>query len=303
MRPDEQRLREELAAHLEELAADYERQGLSPEAARRTARLKLGGEDQIRMLWRDARRWSWLEHWARDLRLALRSLRRSPGYAAAVIITLAVAIGANTAMFSVADAFLLRPLPYAQPQRLVIVMARVSSASEFPLSGPMFRAWRDRNRSFTALAAFHNAGGVLTGRGLASELSGTAVSASLLSLLGVHAAVGRFFLPAEDNPYADGGTDAIVISHKLFESRFNGQPSAIGSLLHMSGKAYTLVGVAPAGFNFPPGNSRDFWITTATFAELLPGWKTPKDQRWGTMYLAAVGRLRPGLTVAPQLGI
>ncbi len=293
---DESRLREELAQHLAELTAEYERQGLAPETARRAARLRLGGEEQIRVLWREARRFAWLEHWGRDLRLAARSLRRSPGYAAAVIITLALAIAANAAIFSVTDALLLRPLPYLQPQELVIAQGSSRAHRWAGISYPQFRAWRDQNHSFSGMAAWGGADGVLTGHGQAVHLAGMIVSANLFSLLGVRPAVGRFFRRGEDRPHADDGVDAIVISHRLFERRFAGRAAALGSVLKISGHEFVLVGVAPHGFVFPPGMAEDYWITAAAWAEAKPG-LAPPSQSTGFRFLEPIARLRPGVTV------
>lgn len=298
MRPDEQRLHEELTAHRAALEAEYLRQGLAPDAARRAARLKLGGEDQIRERWRDARRWNGLEPWACDLRLALRSVRRSPGYAAAAVVTLALAIAANVALFSVVYAFLLRPLPYAQPRRLVMIHGAPGPGAQSPISYPLFLAWRSQNHSFTAMAAYNSGDGVLTGASGAEQVTGAAVSANFFSLLGVRPALGRFFLAAEDQPYADAGTDAMVLSHALFERRYGGRAGVLGSIVHLSGRAYTVVGVAPAGFTFG-GEASDFWITAAAFLEPSAGQKLPVGEDRNTSFLwANVGRLRPGVTAA-----
>lgn len=300
--PSDERLREELAGHLEALAADFERQGLSPHAARRAARLKLGGDEQIRIAWREARRRTTLERWGRDLRRAARGLRRSPGYAAAVVCSLALAIGVNTAIFTLADAVLLRPLPYAQSGQLQFIRGAQGADFTSPLSYPNFRDWRDRNHSFTAMAAFSGTSAVLTGRGAAVSLQGEVVSANLFALLGVHPALGRGFRPEEDQPGADGGTDAVVISHALFEQRFGGQPATLGTTITLSGKPYTVVGAAPPGFDFPPGNDpRDYWITSAAYAEPEPG-KTPIGANRDASFLAAIGRLRPGVTTAAARG-
>lgn len=292
---DEQRLREELAQHLDALTAEFERQGMSPDAARRAARVKLGGEDQIRWLWREARRFAWLDLWARDLRLAARSLRRSTGYAAAVIITLALAIAANVAIFSVTDALLLRPLPYSHPRQLM--MAQGTSQGFSGISYPQFRAWRDRNHSFSGMAAWGGAEGVLTGDGQAAQLTGEIVSANLFSLLGAQPFAGRFFRKDEDSPHADGGLDPIVISHKLFESRFDGNPAALGRTLTLSGKEYVLVGVTALGFAFPPAAAEDYWITAASWAEPKAG-LTPATQSYSTKFLLPIARLLPGVSAA-----
>ncbi|MGH9475468.1 MAG: ADOP family duplicated permease [Terriglobales bacterium] len=296
---DDRRLREELATHREQLRAEFERQGLSPQAAGRAARLKLGGEDQIRMLWRDARRWSWLERWGGDVRLALRALRRSPGYAAAVVITLALAIAANTAMFSLVYAFLLRPLPYAQAQQLVMIHGVQSHGFHSPISYPLFLEWRDHNHSLIGMAAYTLTDGVLTGSGGAEHVQGAAVSANFFSLLGVLPARGRFFLPAEDHPFADHGADAMVISHALFERRFGGRASVLGRIVQLSGKVYTIVGVAPPGFAFYGVASSDYWITAAAWFEPRAGQKQPVGEDRNTSFLwANIGRLRPGVSVA-----
>ncbi|MGH9486034.1 MAG: ADOP family duplicated permease [Terriglobales bacterium] len=293
---DEKRLREELAQHFEALRAEFERGGMSAETARRAARLKLGGEEQIRMLWRDARRGAWIEEWARDLRYAWRGLRHAPGYAAAVIVTLALAIAANVAMFSVAWAFLLRPLPYVQPHQLVAIDGQESACCS-PVSYPLFLAWREHNHTFSGIAAWGGTDGALTGGGKPVHVNGLVVSANLFQLLGIRPAAGRFFLPGENRPGADAGNDAIVISAALFRRRFGGRVSALGRTLNLAGKEYTLVGVAPRGFVFLPGEVEDYWITTAIWAEPQAGRKSQVEAR-DHMFLQPIGRLRPDVTAA-----
>ena len=184
----------------------------------------------------------------REIRYALRSLRRSPGFAAAAVLTLALGIGANTAIFSLLEGVVLAPLPYAQPDRLAVVVL-YNRALGYPtdLSFPDFLDWQRDAHSFDQIAAFTPWGYDLTGPGTPEHLSGQQISANFFSTLGVPVALGRNLSAAEDHY---GAAPAAIISDRLWHARFGADPAAIGRSLTLSGVDYTVVGILPRGFRF-----------------------------------------------------
>jgi predicted permease len=190
-----------------------------------------------------------IDRLGRDLRHACRSLRRSPAYAAAAILTLALGIGANTAIFSALDGVVLKPLPYPKPDRLVMV-AQYNPMLKYPtyLSYPDFLDWRREQRSFEQIAAFTPLGGFdLTSPGTPEHVNGYEVSANFFGTLGEELAVGRSFSPDDDRT---GGAPAAVISYRLWQERFQGDPSVIGKSLTLNGSGYFITGVLGPGFRF-----------------------------------------------------
>ncbi len=226
---------------------------------------------------------------AADVRYALRTLAKSPGFAAVAIATLALAIGANTAIFSLVHSVLLRPLPYPSSERLVSVREAdlERGIAEFTASPPDYFDWRDRNRSFTALAAYHTEPAAMTGiPGRAAErISVTVCSKELLPALGVEPLLGRVFTAEETTR---GGPAAVVISHALWQKAFGGDPRAVGRVLRLDGVSSPVIGVMPAGFEYPAGES-SAWLPL-TFGEKV------MTQR-GAHYLDVIGRLKPGVSV------
>jgi putative ABC transport system permease protein len=224
-----------------------------------------------------------------DLRYAMRQLRKSPGFALTVVLMLALGIGANTAVFSVVDAVMLRPLPYAQPQNLVEVQTSHQGATEGgSASYPDFFDWRARNKSFDHLVSYHDVSFTLTGLARAVHLDGQAVSWDLLPMLGVRPELGRGFVADEEKQ----GTQVVLISHSLWESQFGADKSVVGRALSLSGKQYTVIGVMPESFRFPVEEPRNgFWTTFAGDEDNLTN--------RGSHFLNVMGRLKNGVT-APQ---
>lgn len=184
----------------------------------------------------------------RDLRFALRSLAKAPGFTTAAMLTLALGIGANTAIFSALDAVVLQPLPYPEPDRLVLVLLYNRSLKyATDLAYPDFLDWQRDRQSFAQIAAFKPAGYDLLGPGSSEHVSGYAVSANFFSTLGVGLTVGNSFSPNEDRL---NGAPAAVISHRLWQGRFHGRRAAIGQTITLNAAAYTILGVLPAGFRF-----------------------------------------------------
>jgi putative ABC transport system permease protein len=228
-----------------------------------------------------------------DLRYALRQLRKNPGFAAVAVITLALGIGANTAVFSVVDAVMLRPLPYYQPQRLIEAQSVEShNPQSSDVSYPDFFDWRSQNRTLEHLVSYRDTSFVLTGLQRPLHVDGEVVSSDFLSALGIRPELGRGFTPDEEKP----GTRVILISHALWESQFGADKSIIGRAVHLSGDLYTVIGVMPRSFRFPinePTNS--VWTTLAVDND--PNDKNPSTSNRGMHFLSVFGRMKPGTTV------
>jgi putative ABC transport system permease protein len=221
-----------------------------------------------------------------DLRYGARTFLKKPGFTLIAVITLALGIGANTAIFSVANTTLLRPLPYQNPDELVMVWETAPKLG-FPhndVAPANFIDWRDQNQVFTQIAAFGGASLSLTGRGEPERIEGERVSASLFPLLGVAPALGRVFTEQEDRSEAQG---VIVLSHSLWQRRFGGDTGIIGQSLTLDNRPYTVVGVMPAHFRFP-GREQEFWTPMAFEPDEAAG--------RGDHYLSVVARLKPGVT-------
>ena len=230
---------------------------------------------------------------ARDARHALRSWKRNPVFPAAAVLALAIGIGANTAIFSVADALLLRPLPYAQPEQLVLVSAQSkgSPLSQGPLSWARFEMVRGAGRSFAAVAAFAGETFNLTGRGDPEQLPAARVSANFFQVLGVQPILGRAFLAVEEKP---AGEPVVLAAHSFWAKRLAGDPAAVGQHITLDQKDYTVVGVLPPDFSFgffPP----DVEVVVPRLFEL--NLLTPQQIQAGAGYLNLVARLGEGTTV------
>ncbi|MFZ3245361.1 MAG: ABC transporter permease, partial [Candidatus Acidiferrales bacterium] len=230
-----------------------------------------------------------METLLQDIRYGLRMLRKSPGFTAVAILTLALGIGANTAIFSVVDAVLLRPLPYKDPARLVWTTLQFPKAdvhSSF-VPHPTYFAWRDQNDVFSGIAAT-NLGRTftLTGAGIPERIRGMGVSANFFSVLGVELARGRSFTPEEDR---HGGPRGAILSYELWRSRYAGDPKILGRPIMLDDKGYPIVGVLPASFKFP---------TSGRQPEVFVPLAAPPDASSAIWYLGVIARLKPGVTLA-----
>ncbi len=219
-------------------------------------------------------------------------LLKSPSISIVATIALALGIGANTAIFSVVNAVLLRPLPFANSEQLMRVgesnMTRGQQLGA--VSYPNFADWREQNHVFERLASYHSSDFIFTGRGESTRLEGAVVNADLFPLLGVTPALGRGFLPEEDNP-GDSGR-VVLLSQELFQKRFNADPNVVGQSITLDAKSYTIVGVMPQAFQFPIQNDPiELWTTVAIDRE----GKEPVTNERGAHYLRVVGRLKPGV--------
>jgi predicted permease len=273
---------DEIASHLAEATEEYVQQGLSPEEARWAARRSFGGVPQTREVHRQVRSFIWLEELSRDLRYALRTLRRSPTFTATAAATLALAIGANTAMFSVLNAVLLRPLPYRSPEQLAMLWTEDPTQNLREGRSALWdvEQWRSQSQTFAGLATFDTVSTVLTSADAVEQIVGVSISPNLLPLLGVQPVLGRTFSSEE----AAQGQRLVMISHGFWQARYGGSSDALGATLVLNGLPSQIIGILPAGFRVA-NTDADVWEPHATQRAVRGG------QVW-----FVIGRLKPGVT-------
>src|SRR5216684_4065111 len=282
----EQELTNELRFHLEKLIEEKVAKGITPEEARSAALRDLGGLEQIKEDCRDMRRVNLVQDLWQDLRYTARILRKSPAFTAVAVLTLALSIGANTAIYSVVNAVLLRPLPFRNADNLVMVWEDLSFMG-FPQNTPApanFVDWKNRNHVFEDMAAMHGNLMNLTGDGQPEEVEVKIVTANFFPLMGIRPVVGRTFLPDEDRA---GGPRVALLSRGLWVRRFGANPQIVGKTILLSGENYTVVGVLPPGFDFP--DPVDVWVPMAFSAEQ---WRQRSNH-----FLEVIARRRDGVTV------
>jgi putative ABC transport system permease protein len=280
----ERDLSDELRAYLEFLIEEKIREGFGPEEARRAALIELGGVEQVKERVREVRMGHQLETVWQDLRYGLRTLLKNPGFTLVAVLTLSLGIGANTAIFSVVNAVLLRPLPFAEPERLVWLWDTQPQLPTAPASLPDFLDWKAQNQSFEHLAAFQSGSMFLdTGDGMRDTPVGL-VTPETFALFRVSPILGRTFTDEETLP---GRFRVAVLSHGMWQSRFGSDPNVLGRTMDVSGAPYTIIGVMPEGFSFP--DRAEFWRP-------LP--IDPNKLDRGPHYLRVVGRLKPEVTLA-----
>lgn len=293
-------LQEEIEGFLAEETADNIARGMRPEEALRQARIKLGNPRSVReTLWRQ-NTVSMVDTVGRDLRYATRTLARTPGFSLIAISVMALCIGATTSLFTVVRSVLLRPLPFRDPGRLVMVYEHFRDASSNkegfnynPVAPADFYDWRAQTHGFEDMAVWRYWHFNLTGeRGeLPEDVSARGGSWNLFPLLGVHAAIGRTFTESEDR--LDG--TAVMLTWSLFERRFGGDASIVGRQIHLDGKPYTVVGVLPQGFTYPDAKVQ-LWVP------YLSGLRQDVVQHHDFHFSRVVARLRPDVSLASALG-
>jgi len=276
-------LDDEVAFHLEMLYQEYLRAGMSPEEARRAARRAFGGVDQVKEECRD-QRGRFFEWLVQDVRFGARLLRRAPGFTLVAVLTLALGIGANAAMFGVVHAVLLRPLPFDQPAQLVAINTTRPGVPLDWVSYPDLRDWR-ASRSFQALAGYASQSVNLTGRAEPTRIVGTFVTANFFPMLRVHPAMGRSFVAGEDEP---GAARVVIIGHAAWQTLLGGDPAILGKTLTLNGQPFTVVGVMPADFR--PWVDADVYVPLCHY----PNFSLDRAKTSA----AVVGRLGDGVTLA-----
>jgi predicted permease len=287
----EAELDEELRFHLAMEAEEQVRQGASGQEAARRAMLKLGGLEATKEAARSARGYRRLEALGQDVRFALRLLRRNPGYAGAVVLALALGIGANTAMFSVVRGVLLRELPYRQPGRLVVLHQYDprAAAADQPFSVPDIEDLRRRTRSFSGLVEYHSMWFNLLGRSEPERLQVGVVSAGYFGVLGTKALLGRTFSPDDDKP---GAQPVLVFSYAYWQRSWGGDPAVVGRVLQMNDHPHRVIGVLPPVPQYPDEN--DLWMPTSA----CPFRSDPQlIAARGSRGFSVFGRLKPGVTL------
>ena len=283
-RSTESDLDDELCAHFERQVQKHMKSGLPLEEARRRARLEFGGFDQVKEECREARGVGFIETTIQDLRYGLRMLRKSPGFTAVAILTLALGIGANAAIFSLIDAVLLRALPFPHPDRLVAIWERRSASGEanIPVSGHEFVAWSEESHTFDRMALYATDNVTVTGHGEPESIGVLRVSAEFFPVLGIRPALGRTILSGEDR----SGRDRVaVLSDGFWHRRFGGDASIVGQSLTLNDDVYTVIGVMPP---LPQSLTPDLWVPMD-----LPS----EAQKVGRHSLNVIGRLKPGVTL------
>ena len=293
--PVEREVDSELAFHLEMRVRELVAHGMTPEAARAAALTRFGDVNSITEACRDLgrrrnndmRRAEWFTELRHDFRYALRGLRASPGFTIVALLTLAMGIGASTTIFSVANAVLLRPFPYREPERIVRLYETNPSTETFSVSGPNYLDWVARVRGMSQLAAFTGQSASLIGDGDPQQLNAYLVTPSFFRLLGVQPLIGRAFRDEEAKPGSPASV--VVLSYALWETRFGGDPAVIGRTINLSGVSYEVLGVMPQQFAVP-GNPQLFQPLAPS-----PTWDRDDHQ------LAVIGRLAPNVTVERAL--
>jgi putative ABC transport system permease protein len=281
-------MNEELRFHIERQTAANIAMGMPPDEARRQAAIQFGGLDGMKENCREERRGFWLETVWSNIRYGLRMMRRDPGFTIVVVLTLALSIGANSAVFSAIDAILLRPLPFPagdQLMRLSQRNPRVKSPQTF-VAPVRLEDWNRMNSTFQAITGYYLEDASETSGALPEKLTQALVAPRFLQVWGIAPALGRDFTPEEER---FGGPGAALISDRFWRRRFNGDPNTPGKKLLIGKWSYTIVGVMPASFLFPVRDV-DFWSPSAPDAPFAQS----RDSTWFTV----IGRLRPGVTLA-----
>ncbi|HEV2488227.1 MAG TPA: ABC transporter permease [Candidatus Acidoferrales bacterium] len=283
----DQEMDEEIRLHLDMRGKEHASNGVSAEEAYMTARKNFGNALALREVSHDSWGWAWLEHFGQDLRFAFRMFAKTPGFTAVALLTLALGIGANTAIFSVVYAFLLQPLPYKDASRLIVMNETTPKVGTVSVSYPNFLDWRRQSHAFSQMAAVHGVGFSLAGVNQPENISGYAVSPNFLSMMGVRPFLGRDFSASEEKT---GTAPVVLLDYSLWQSHLAGDPNAIGKTISLDGRSYTIVGVLPPTF-------RSFGKTDVL--EPIGVWITDNadeaNGRGNRGDMVVIGRLAPGV--------
>jgi putative ABC transport system permease protein len=283
-------LDDELRFHVERAIAVNLAAGMSPREARCAALREFGGIEQIREECSDMRNVNWLQDFAQDVRYGLRMLRKNPGFTAVAVLTLALGIGANTAIFSFVYGVLLQPLRYRNPSRLVVLNETNPKVGTVSVSYPNFLDWRAQSHTFSQMAAVHDVGFNLAGISQPENIGGEAVSPNFLSMLGVRPYLGRDFDPSEEKA---GTAPVVLLSYALWQSHLGADPNAVGHAITLDGRSFTIVGVLPPNFRAPDKTDvlEPIGVWAATNREEV-------IERGDRGDMVVIGRLAPGATLS-----
>jgi predicted permease len=290
-RRDEDDFAAELESHVAMHTEDGIRTGLSPTEARRQALIRLGGAEQTRQAYRERHTLPWLENSLRDVRYALRQLRKSPGFALLAIVTLALGVGANTAIFTVIESVLMRPLPYAHADRLLYIGPKIDTPGFYQTSWLNYRDIRSQSRLLKNVAGYSEDLSVVESADGPQNVVAPRITPSLFSMLGTRPLLGRAFTEAEG---VTGGPSVVMLSEELWRQNFHADRNIVGRPVKVGGTLHTVVGVMPASFQFPdemgPDIRKGIWLPLQPSQEML-------TER-GYQFFSIVGELAPGVTRA-----
>ena len=293
-RTEESELNDELRFHFEKQVEKLRLTGIGEQEARRQARLVFGSHEQVKEDCREARGTSFVENARQDLRYALRQLRANPTFAVVIILTLALSIGANSAIFSVINGVLIQPLPYRQPDKLVRLFTTSPAFPKFPINPFDFHDFRARSKSFDGLAAFTRADLQLSGSGEPIRLHGFEITSGYFRVLGLAPQLGREFDSRAEIP---GNGLQVILSDRIWRSRFGADPNIIGRKLTLNEQPYTVVGVMPPG-TAHPGNE----YQPLAYGEDVDVWSPftfeGNPAQRGSHFMEVIGRLKPGVAIA-----
>src|SRR5271157_997351 len=282
----DEELDEELCSHIEMLAEENARRGMTPDEARYAALREFGGVEQAKELYREQRGLPMIETTLQDLYYGVRQLRGNPGFTAVVVLTLALGIGANTAIFSVVNAVFLRPLPYPQSSRLLWIAEANPALKAEIAGGGDYVDWKDYNQTLEQITAYDESGSFnLTGRGTPARLHAAQVSASFFATLGVDPQLGRRFTLQEDQP---NGPHAVILMHPFWQQYFGSDPQVLGKTVTLDGTPYSVVGVMPDSFRFPGRSELQMLLPLALN-------EASERLRVQQQLVRIIGRLKPGV--------
>jgi predicted permease len=280
---------EELRSHMEMRAADNAADGMADEDARLDAIRRFGNNTQIQEHTRAQHLIVWLETVVQDVRYGLRTLRRSPVFTIVAIATMVLSIGATTAIFTVVESILLRPLPYPDAGQLITIATFMPKQNSEVTASPEYMGWRDHSSTLAGVAAYDVENVNFSGAGDPDRVVAAYTTANFLSVLGISPRLGRMFSSDEDQP---GSAHVVVLSHALWQSRFGMAADTIGKKIMLEGERYTIVGVLPESFRFPDATLQPDVLVPLGLPNVAPSEKQPMA------IINAVGRLKPGVTLA-----
>ena len=297
-RDKDRELDDEIQAHLAMAAKDRIERGESPIQAQANARREFGNQILIKEVTRQMWSWNWLETFAQDLRYICRQMRRSPGFTAVAVLTLALGLGATTAMFSIVNSVLLEPLKYPHPDRLFLARTvpapRFNMAGDFPNNARFFHEWREKCQSCEQVSLIDYAEMTLAGLGQPEKLPTLAVSSNFFKTLGVQPVLGRDFL-REEEPLGKAGE--VILTDLLWRTRFSADPSVIGKGIQLNGETYTVIGVMPPDLHLPEGDQwGSFFGPSANPLIFRPlGIDTARESSDGNLNYTSIIRTKPGI--------
>ena len=280
----------ELESHLQMHIEDNLRSGMTPKEARRQAAIKLGGIEQTTQIYRERQTLPWFETLGQDIRFGLRMLHKSPAFTAIAILTVALGIGANTAIFSIVNGVLLNPLPFPHPEQLVVLHASKPNFEFGSVSYPNFQDWQRDNKTFSSMAVSRGYFFSVTGTGVAEQLNGEFVSSDFFATLGVKPLLGRTFTQAEERP---GAGPVVLISEGVWRRKFGAAPDVLGKGISLEGRSYSVIGVIPASFHLAVWSLRSAEVYVP-----IGQWRNPGlTVRAAGLGMRGIARLKPGVTM------